>query len=95
MSPAEQREERRAQAARVQTALVYGVGQITLGLLVVVLAVETARAAPVGVEQSKALLGILIAFALYALYRGTRQLRDGLAQRRALQERTAKRHCTP
>lgn len=94
-SPSEQREERRARKAHVQTALIYGIGQIALGVLVVVLAYETAQAAPMGEEQSKALLAILIAFALYALYRGTRQLREGLAQRRALRVRDSPRRTTP
>ena len=94
-SSAEDREERRALQAKAHTALIYGAGQIALGVLVGVLAYETAQAAPMGEQQSKALLAILLAFALYALYRGTRQLRDGLAQRRAWRQRDAAHHSTP
>ncbi len=94
-SAAEEREARRALASRAQTALIYGIGQIALGALVAVLAYETAGVAPLGEQQGKALLGILAAFALYAVYRGVRQVRDGLALRRELHARTTPRPPRP
>lgn len=91
LTPAEQREDRRARQAKAQTALVYGGGQIVLGLAVVVLAYESAQVTPLGEQQGKALLGILVAFAAYALYRGARQWREGRAMQRALEQEEAAR----
>ncbi len=91
LTPAEQREHRRAREAKAQTALIYGGGQIVLGLAVCVLAYESAQVTPLGEQQGKALLGILIAFAVYALYRGTRQWRDGWREKRALEREAAAR----
>lgn len=69
-------------------ALVYGIGQIVLGVLVLIAAYELMPAARTTGVRVRGIVVALVAFAAYALFRGVRQARSGQAALRAARRDT-------